>query len=154
MYNRIAGSSSKCSASCSTRASPAMPVFLWTLPMFHCNGWCLTWGLTGIGATHVCLRKVDPAVVWPLLEREAVTLQRLRRQSSSPGNHSLSGVTLKRPLTVTTGGAPPSPTLIAQMQELGAELVHVCGLTEMYGPSTLCEVNPEWSRCLPRSGRV
>jgi fatty-acyl-CoA synthase len=122
-------------------------VFLWTLPMFHCNGWCLTWGLTGLGATHVCLRKVDPAVIWPLIERESVT-----HFNGAPtvlialANHPLSQeVKLRRPLTVTTGGAPPSPTLIAQMQALGAELVHVYGLTETYGPITLCEVQPSWS---------
>ncbi len=126
-------------------------VFLWTLPMFHCNGWCLTWGLTGLGATHVCLRKVDPAVIWPLIEREAVT-----HFNGAPTvliyliNHPLSQeANPRRPLTVTTGGAPPSPTLIAQMQALGADLVHVYGLTETYGPSTLCEVQPAWSTLPP-----
>jgi len=84
-------------------------VFLWTLPMFHCNGWCLTWGLTGLGATHICLRKVDPAVVWPLIEQEAVT-----HFNGAPTvliamlNHPLSQtVQLRNRLTVTTGGAPP-----------------------------------------------
>lgn len=121
-------------------------VFLWTLPMFHCNGWCLTWGLTGIGATHVCLRKVDPALVWSLIEGEAVT-----HCNGAPtvlialANHPLSQqVKLSRPLTVTTGGAPPSPTLIAQMEALGVDLIHIYGLTEMYGPSTICEVQPGW----------
>jgi fatty-acyl-CoA synthase len=115
--------------------------------MFHCNGWCLTWGLTGLGATHVCLRRVDPAVVWPLIEREAVT-----HFNGAPTvliallNHPLSReITPPRLLTVTTGGAPPSPTLISQMHDLGAEIVHVYGLTETYGPSTLCEVQPAWS---------
>jgi fatty-acyl-CoA synthase len=122
-------------------------VFLWTLPMFHCNGWCLTWGLTGIGGTHVCLRKVDPALVWPLIEREGVThLNCAPTVLIALANHPLSQeITLERPLTITTGGAPPSPTLIAKMEALGVNLIHVYGLTEMYGPSTLCEVPVRWS---------
>jgi fatty-acyl-CoA synthase len=132
-------------------------VFLWTLPMFHCNGWCLTWGLTGLGATHVCLRKVDSAVVWPLIERDAVThFNGAPTVLISLLNHPLSrDIKLQRPLIVTTGGAPPSPTLIAQMQALGAELVHVYGLTETYGPITLCEVQPAWSSLpLPDQARL
>jgi fatty-acyl-CoA synthase len=126
-------------------------VFLWTLPMFHANGWCLTWGLTGIGAAHVCLRKTDPGVIWPLIGREGVThLNGAPTVLIALANHPLSQeITLERPLTVTTGGAPPSPTLIAQTQTLGAELVHVYGLTETYGPSTLCEVQPAWSALPP-----
>jgi fatty-acyl-CoA synthase len=122
-------------------------IFLWTLPMFHCNGWCLTWGLIGIGATHVCLRKVDPAVVWPLIENEGVThLNGAPTVLIALANHPLSrAVQLRRPLTVTTGGAPPSPTLIAQMEVLGVNLIHIYGLTEMYGPSTIGEVQPAWS---------
>jgi fatty-acyl-CoA synthase len=126
-------------------------VFLWTLPMFHCNGWCLTWGLTGIGGTHVCLRKVDPALVWPLIEREKVThLNGAPTVLIALANHPLSQeITLERPLTVTTGGAPPSPTLIAQMEALGVNLIHIYGLTEMYGPSTICEVPAQWSTLPP-----
>jgi fatty-acyl-CoA synthase len=103
--------------------------------------------VTALGATHVCLRKVDPATVWPVIEREGVT-----HFNGAPTvlialvNHPLSReVKIRRPLTATTGGAPPSPTLIAQMEELGANLVHVYGLTETYGPSTLCEVQPAWT---------
>jgi fatty-acyl-CoA synthase len=119
--------------------------------MFHCNGWCLTWGLTGLGATHVCLRRVDPAIIWPLIEREGVThFNGAPTVLISLFNHPLSQtVELRQPLTVTTGGAPPSPTLIAQVQALGADLVHVYGLTETYGPSTLCEVQPAWAALSP-----
>ena len=126
-------------------------VFLWTLPMFHCNGWCLTWGLTGIGGTHVYLRKVDPVLVWPLIERERVThLNGAPTVLIALTTHPLSQeITRERPLTITTGGAPPSPTLIAQMQALGVNLIHVYGLTEMYGPSTLCEVQRRVVRSAP-----
>jgi fatty-acyl-CoA synthase len=126
-------------------------VFLWTLPMFHCNGWCLTWGLTGIGATHVCLRKVDPAVIWRLISQEGVThLNGAPTVLIALANHPLSQqVALSRSLTITTGGAPPSPTLIAQMEALGVDLIHIYGLTEVYGPNTICEVHADWSDLPP-----
>lgn len=120
-------------------------VYLWTLPMFHCNGWCFTWGGTAIGATHVCQRKFDPADAWAIVEEHKVThfngapvvLIGMVNDPSRP-NH------LDRPLTVTTAGAPPSPTLIEHMSELGAKIIHVYGLTETYGPFTVCEYQPDW----------
>ncbi len=130
-------------------------VFLWTLPMFHANGWCLTWGLTGIGATHICLRKVDPATIWPLIAHEGVThLNAAPTVFITLANHPLSQqIERSRPLTVTTGGAPPSPTLIAQMEALGVDLIHLYGLTEVYGPNTICEAPAEWST-LPLAERA
>ncbi|HEX2369283.1 MAG TPA: acyl--CoA ligase family protein [Acidimicrobiia bacterium] len=119
-------------------------VYLWTLPMFHCNGWCTTWGVTAIGGTHVCLRSVDPSAVWRLLGEEGVTHLNaaptvLISLANAPGARPLTS-----PLVVTTAGAPPSPTLIAQMSALGAEMVHVYGLTETYGPYTVCQEQPGW----------
>ena len=120
-------------------------VQLWVVPMFHCNGWCFTWAVTAMGARHVCLRKVDPAVIWELLEREGVT-----HFNGAPTVH-LGLVThpsahrLEREVTVTIGGAPPSPTLLARMSALNFRPVHVYGLTETYAPYTVCERQEAWA---------
>jgi fatty-acyl-CoA synthase len=121
-------------------------VYLWTLPMFHCNGWCFTWGVTAVGATHVCLRKVDPAAVWTLVEQHGVThLNGAPVVLISLLNHASRPAKLSRPLTVTTAGAPPSPTLIGQMETLGAKIIHVYGLTETYGPHTIGAPQAAWA---------
>jgi fatty-acyl-CoA synthase len=119
--------------------------YLWTLPMFHCNGWCTTWGVTAIGGTHVCLRAVDPAEIWRLLDAEGITHLNgaptvLVSIANAAGAHPLD-----RELVITTAGAPPSPTVIATMEKLGATIIHVYGLTETYGPYTVCERQPSWS---------
>ncbi len=122
-------------------------VYLWTLPLFHCNGWCFAWALTGAGSRHVLLRKVDPAVVWPLVADEGVThfngaptvLIMLINHAQAPERR------LPRPLRIATGGAPPSPTLLAQWEKIGGELTHIYGLTETYGPHTHCDWHPEWN---------
>ncbi|MEX2623895.1 MAG: acyl--CoA ligase family protein [Acidimicrobiia bacterium] len=119
-------------------------VYLWTLPMFHCNGWCTTWAVTGIGGTHVCLRAVDPELIWKLIEINGVThLNAAPTVLISLANHP-AAAPFGRPFTVTTAGAPPSPTIIAQMEALGARVVHVYGLTETYGPYTVCEAQRPW----------
>jgi fatty-acyl-CoA synthase len=119
-------------------------VYLWTLPMFHCNGWCFTWAVTAVGGTHVCLRKVDPPVVWRLLEEEGVTHLNgaptvLVMLGSDPAARFLT-----RPVLATTAGAPPPPAVIARTEALGFRVNHVYGLTETYGPMTICEWNPAW----------
>ncbi len=127
-----------------SRHSPAS-VYLWTLPMFHCNGWCTTWAVTATGGTHVALRAVDPEEIWRLIRTEGVThLNGAPTVLTSMAN-SPAAAPLERPLVVTTAGAPPSPTVIRDMTDLGAELVHVYGLTETYGPHTVCEVQPAWT---------
>jgi len=118
--------------------------YLWTLPMFHCNGWCTAWAVTAIGGTHVCLRAVDADMIWDLLDNEAITHLNgsptvLVSIASSPRVH-----TLDREVVVTTAGAPPSPTVISTMHGIGATVVHVYGLTETYGPYTVCEVQDGW----------
>jgi fatty-acyl-CoA synthase len=122
-------------------------VYLWTLPMFHCNGWCYPWAVTAIGATHVCLRKLDPGAVWQLVGDAGVThfcaaptvLISLVNHPDAPKEP------LARPLIISTAAAPPSPTIIAQVEGLGAEIIHVYGLTEVYGPYTVCEWQPHWN---------
>jgi fatty-acyl-CoA synthase len=123
--------------------------YLWTLPMFHCNGWCFTWGVTAAHGTHVCLRKVDPPLVWDLLERERVT-----HMCGAPTVMvMLAADGAARPLEVpvryATGGAPPPPALIERAQALGFDIVHVYGLTETYGPVTVCDWKTEWDALEP-----
>jgi fatty-acyl-CoA synthase len=120
-------------------------VYLWTLPMFHCNGWCYTWAVTAAGATHVCLPKVDAAAIFGLIEREGVT-----HFCGAPtvlialANHPQARP-FARPVHVVTAGAPPAPTTIEQMEALGATITHVYGLTETYGPITVCEWQSPWN---------
>lgn len=122
----------------------AESVYLWTLPMFHCNGWCTTWGIVGIGGTSICLRAVEPARIWQLIREERVThLNGAPTVLISLANHPDASPVDGR-LTVTTAGAPPSPTIISEMTKLGAEIVHMYGLTETYGPITVCETQAAW----------
>ncbi|MHA6642783.1 AMP-binding protein [Mesorhizobium sp. A623] len=115
-------------------------VYLWTLPMFHCNGWCHTWAVTAAGGLHVCLDRVDPELIFEAIGRYGVT-----HLSCAPVvlymmmNHP-TAVTrnVSQRLTVVTGGASPTSTLIAQLDSLGFDLIHLYGLTESYGPATLC----------------
>jgi len=119
-------------------------VYLWTLPMFHCNGWCFPWAVTAAAATHVCLPKVDPVRIFELIERENVT-----HFCGAPtvlialANHP-EARTFARPVHVVTAGAPPAPTTIAQMEALGATITQVYGLTETYGPITVCAWQSQW----------
>ena len=124
-------------------------VYLWTLPMFHCNGWCFPWGVVAMGGTHICLRKFLPKTVISLIKQEKVT-----HFCGSPtilimllNSPSIKTLQLNHPLQVATAGAPPSPTLIQGMEQLGIEITHVYGLTETYGPHSICEWQPAWDNC-------
>jgi len=120
-------------------------VYLWTLPMFHCNGWCTTWGVTGIGGTHVCLRAVDAGEIWEKIRDHRVThLNGAATILIMLINHPMAAP-VADPLIVTTGGAPPSPTLISQLEALNMPVIHLYGLTETYGPATICEWQHEWN---------
>jgi fatty-acyl-CoA synthase len=124
-------------------------VYLWTLPMFHCNGWCMVWAVTAVGGRQVCLRAVRATPIWSLLDSESVTHFSgaptvLVTLANAPEAHALD-----HELVVTTSGAPPSPTIIAGMQELGARIVHVYGLTEVYGPYTVNEWQDDWADLEP-----
>jgi fatty-acyl-CoA synthase len=119
-------------------------VYLWTLPMFHCNGWCFPWAVTAVAATHVALRTVDPELVWRLIDEEGVT-----HYNGAPTvqqmiiNHPKAH-RLERQVTAMVAAAPPSPTLLARMAELNFRIVHVYGLTETYGPITVCPTHQGW----------
>jgi fatty-acyl-CoA synthase len=119
-------------------------VYLWTLPMFHCNGWCTAWGVTAIGGRHVCLRAVRGDRIWQLLEQEKVTHLNGAPTVLTTLANAEEAHPLERPLVVTTAGAPPSPTTIAQCEGLNARVVHVYGLTETYGPYSLCQWQEGW----------
>ena len=118
--------------------------YLWTLPMFHCNGWCFTWAVTAAGGTHVCLRAVDTAETWRLLRAEGIT-----HFSAAPTVLTMiaedpAAEPLERRVHVDTGGAPPSPALLARLDPLGLDVTHLYGLTETFGPIAVNEWQPEW----------
>ncbi len=121
-------------------------VYLWTLPMFHCNGWCFTWAVTAMGGTHVCLRQVVAADVFRLIQEENVSHlcaapTILIMMINYPG---VQKVKMQRPLRILTAGAPPSPTVIEKMEAIGATITHVYGLTEVYGPHSVCAWQQQW----------
>jgi fatty-acyl-CoA synthase len=118
--------------------------YLWTLPMFHCNGWCFTWAVTAVAGTHVCLRKVEPARIWDLIDAEGITHYNGAPTVQIGVVNDPKAHRLARPVTVTVAGAPPSPTLLGKLKDLGFKPVHVYGLTETYGPHTVCGWNAEW----------
>ena len=118
--------------------------FLWTLPMFHCNGWCFPWAVTAVGGTHLMLRTLEPGAVWRHIREDGVT-----HFNAAPTvliglvNHP-DAAPAPCTVQVATGGAPPSPTLLAQMAELNVHVTHLYGLTETYGPSLICDWRSEW----------
>jgi fatty-acyl-CoA synthase len=122
----------------------AASVYLWTLPMFHCNGWCTPWGVTAVAGRHVCLRAVRGDRIWQLLESEQVTHLNGAPTVLTAIADAAEAKPLDRQLVVTTAAAPPSPTTIARLEGLGARIIHVYGLTETYGPYSVCEWQPGW----------
>ena len=119
-------------------------VYLWTLPMFHCNGWCTAWAVTAIGGRHVCLRAVQAERIWQLLEQEKVS----HLNGAPPVLTALLDAEdareLEPSLVITTAGAPPNPKQIAQCEDINARVVHVYGLTETYGPYSVCQWQGDW----------
>ncbi|MDG2320068.1 MAG: acyl-CoA synthetase [Rhodospirillaceae bacterium] len=122
------------------------PVYLWTLPMFHCNGWCFPWTITALNGTHVCLRKVDPAAIYALMKSEGVThfcgaptvLNMLVNAPEELRDGLPSGIK-----AMTAGAAPPA-AVIATMEGMGIAITHTYGLTEVYGPCVVCSWHGEW----------
>jgi len=126
-------------------------VYLWVLPMFHCNGWSHTWAVTLAGGTHVCLRKVVPEAVFEQIENTGITHVCGAPIVLNILIHAPDEVK-KRPakvIKIATGGAPPPSTVIAGMEDMGFEVVHLYGLTETYGPATICEKQDGWDE-LPK----
>jgi fatty-acyl-CoA synthase len=119
-------------------------VYLWTLPMFHCNGWTYTWAITLAGGTHVCLRHVDPGPIFAAIAEHGVT-----HMCGAPVVLSMlihAPASARQPFSqivqIATGGAAPPSTVIARMEAMGFAVTHLYGLTESYGPSTVCMWQP------------
>jgi len=115
--------------------------YLWTLPMFHCNGWSHTWAVTAVGGTHVCLPRVDPSRIMELIENEGIThmcaapiVMKMMLEWAHAESHRLSA-----PVRILTGGAPPASRTIIEMEALGFEVVQIFGQTETTGPSLIWE---------------
>jgi fatty-acyl-CoA synthase len=121
-------------------------VYLWTLPMFHCNGWTYTWAVTAAGATHVCLRRVDPALIFPAIADHRVTHLCGAPIVLTLLIHAPAGVKRRfdHVVEVATGGAAPPSAVIEAMEQMGFRVTHLYGLTESYGPATLCAPQPGW----------
>ena len=121
-------------------------VYLWTLPMFHCNGWTFTWGVTAVGGTHVCLRGVDPATIFAMIKEHGVTHMCaapivLNTLVHAPDEVKL---TFDQTVEIGTGGSAPPSTVIIAMEGMGFRVTHLYGLTETYGPSSSCAWQADW----------
>jgi fatty-acyl-CoA synthase len=122
------------------------PVYLWTLPMFHCNGWCFPWTLAATAGINVCLRKVDPAKIFELIPQHGVThmcgapivYNTLINAPSAPGAGKA------KPVVGLIAGAAPPVAVLEGAERIGIRLTHVYGLTEVYGPASVCAEQPGW----------
>ncbi len=134
---------------------PSFPVYLWTLPMFHCNGWCFPWTITAKAGVHVCLRKVEPVAVLSAIAEHKVShlcgapivMSMMLQVPEEQRPH------FDHPVSMMTAGASPPAAVIAGMDGLGVEVVHAYGLTEVYGPTVVCAWKPEWDE-LPLADRA
>ena len=130
-------------------------VYLWTLPMFHCNGWTYTWAVTAVAGTHVCLRRIETRSIFRLIAVEGVTHLAgapvvLNMIANAPTEDRQS---FPQQVEVCVGGAPPPSSIIAAMEEMGFRVTHLYGLTECYGPSLIAEWQDDWSD-LPLEARA
>ncbi|MGH9092665.1 MAG: AMP-binding protein, partial [Acidimicrobiales bacterium] len=125
-------------------ALSAGDTLLWTLPMFHCNGWCFPWAATAAAATHVCVRQLDPAEVWRLITAESVSIFCGAPTVLSMVARAPEARPVDRPVRVLTGGSPPTPAIIRRMGELGISVLHLYGLTETFGPIMVNDWHPDW----------
>jgi len=138
-----------------TWAMPHFPVYLWTLPMFHCNGWCFPWTITALAGTHVCLRRVEAQAIFRAIENHGVT--------HLCGAPIVMGLMINAPketrpktehrVSMMTAGAAPPAAVIGKMEAMGFDVCHVYGLTEVYGPAVVCAWKPEWD-ALPEDERA
>jgi fatty-acyl-CoA synthase len=126
---------------------PKHAVYLWTLPMFHCNGWCFPWTLAARAGVNVCLRKFDPQQVLELIATEKVThycgAPIVQSALANAPAEWRRGITHK--VSTMVAAAPPSSAMLAQMVEMGFDITHVYGLTEVYGPATVCAKQEDWA---------
>ncbi|MCW2494472.1 AMP-binding protein [Jatrophihabitans sp.] len=118
--------------------------YLWTLPMFHCNGWAYTWAVTAAGASHVCLPKVTGEAMWAAIDDHGVTDLCAAPTVLATLLTDAAAHPLTTPVRIFVGGAPPAPALIERAERLGIAVTHLYGLTETYGPIAVCAWNPDW----------
>ncbi|MCP4327734.1 MAG: acyl-CoA synthetase [Alphaproteobacteria bacterium] len=136
-------------------ALPHHPIYLWTLPMFHCNGWCFPWTITAMAGTHVCLRRVEAKTMFAAFADHRV--------SHLCGAPVVLGMLINateaerrdfsQQVEFMTAAAPPPPAVLERMEEMGIRVTHVYGLTEVYGPAVVCAWHDEWDR-LPAAERA
>ena len=126
--------------------------YLWTLPMFHCNGWCFTWAVTAAGATHLCQRQIDSAAIWRAICSGSVThlcaaptVLTMIAEAAASSSATPAAQKNNRTVRAFTGGAPPTPALLARLSALNLRVTHLYGLTETYGPAVINDWQPEWS---------
>ena len=127
-------------------AMPQLPIYLWTLPMFHCNGWCFPWSVTALAGTHICLRKTEPGPIYDAIIDHEVThmcgapiVMGMLVNASSQEKRNL-----PQPVKILTAGAAPPSAILEQIEQLNFKITHAYGLTECYGPGVVCEWHPEW----------
>ena len=127
------------------------PVYLWTLPMFHCNGWCFPWAVTALAGTHVCLRRVEAGAIYHAFAEHGVThlcgapivMQTILAAGADERRE------FSQKVRMMTAAAPPPASILAAMAQMGIEVTHVYGLTEVYGPAVACAWHEEWSTLPP-----
>ncbi len=140
------GAALMCYANALATGMTQHPVYLWTLPMFHCNGWCFPWSISAVAGTHVCLRLVRAKAIYDAIADHGVThlsgapfvmacLLNAAEEDKRPFDHRVS---------FNHAAAPPPAAVLAKMDEAGFELTHLYGLTETYGPATINEWHEEW----------
>jgi fatty-acyl-CoA synthase len=129
-----------------TARLPQNPVYLWTLPMFHCNGWCFTWTLSVVAGTHICLRRVEPKLIFEALVKHKAThlcgapvVMNMLINATEEERRPLS-----QKVNFFTAAAPPPASVIAAMEERGFDITHIYGLTETYGPAVINDWHEEW----------
>jgi fatty-acyl-CoA synthase len=129
-------------------------VYLWTLPMFHCNGWCFKWAVTAAGGTHVCFPHFDAGDAWQRIRSHSVThLCAAPTVLTMLATSSESGTNVGQSVRIAVGGAPPSPWIIEASENLGFSVTHLYGLTETFGPAAICDWKAEWD-LLPLAERA
>jgi len=127
-------------------AMPQRPKYLWTLPMFHCNGWCFPWTVTALAGTHICLRRTEPGPIY-----QSIIDHKITHMCGAPivmgmlvNASSQEQKTLPHSVKILTAGAAPPSAIVEQIETLGFDVTHAYGLTECYGPGVVSEWHPEW----------
>ena len=120
------------------------PTYLWTLPMFHCNGWCFPWTIAALAGKNICIRKVNSKSIFKLIKKHKVS--HLCGTTVIINLLIKEGIKLKNRIEFMTGAAPPPSTVLKKIDDLGFNITHTYGLTEVYGPAVICEWQNDWGK--------